>query len=120
MLLSTLKLELERVPDPARRPRPEEKLVVNKPNTRNNPGLNLSQACELYKRVDSARDNGVSNKVKLEEIEELVKLEPTCLTTRCKPEFEVNYPERLDTQKLELIPPLFKTSKKHNSRNIPF
>ena len=50
----------ERVPDPARRPGPEEKLVVNEPKTRFYPGPNFSQARELYSWLDWARDNVVN------------------------------------------------------------
>ena len=32
-MTALMNVELERVPDPDRRPRPKEKLVVNKPNT---------------------------------------------------------------------------------------
>ena len=39
-------LELEWVPDPSRRPRPEEKLTVNQTSTYYYPGLNLQKARE--------------------------------------------------------------------------
>ena len=39
-----LHLELEQVPDPARRPGPDEKLSVNKPNTRYYSGSNLDKS----------------------------------------------------------------------------
>ena len=48
-------VELERAPDPALRPGPEEKLVVNKPNTLYYPGPNLSQARELFCRLNRAQ-----------------------------------------------------------------
>ena len=57
------KLELERVPDPAQRPGPEEKLAVNKLNTRYYPGPNLIQAHELLSRLDRARDRVVNTRL---------------------------------------------------------
>ena len=48
-------VELEQVPDPARRPGPEEKLTVNKPNTRYYLGSNLGKTRELFVRLDRAR-----------------------------------------------------------------
>ena len=47
-LASILQIELERVTDTAQRPGPEEKLVINKPNTQYYPGQNLSQARQAY------------------------------------------------------------------------
>ena len=49
------KLELEWIPDQARRPGPEEQLAVNKSNTRYYPGPNLWQARELFDRLNKAR-----------------------------------------------------------------
>ena len=49
------KLELEWVPDPAKRPRPKEKLAGNKPNTQNYLGPNLGQARELFDKLDKTR-----------------------------------------------------------------
>ena len=49
-------VELERLPDPTRRQGPEEKLAVNKPNTRYYPGPNLGQARELFDKRDKARE----------------------------------------------------------------
>ena len=40
--------ELEWVPELARRPGPKEKLAVNKPNTRCDPGPNLGKAHQLF------------------------------------------------------------------------
>ena len=57
-------IELERVTDPARRPGPEEKLVINKLNTQHYSGPNLSQACELFSRTNSAREHAVSTMLK--------------------------------------------------------
>ena len=54
--LNLLCLELERVPEPAWSPGPEEKLALNKPNTRHYPGPNLGQACELFDKLDKARE----------------------------------------------------------------
>ena len=48
-------LELEWVPDPARRSRPDEKLAVNKSNTRYNPDPNLGHARELYIKMNRAQ-----------------------------------------------------------------
>ena len=49
-------LELERVLDPARRPGPEEKLTVNKPNTQYYPGPILGQARELFDKLDKSKE----------------------------------------------------------------
>ena len=48
-------LELERIPDPARRPGPDEKLIVNEHNTPYYPDPNLGQAREIYGRLDKAQ-----------------------------------------------------------------
>ena len=56
--LEPFEIKLDRVPDLAQRPGPEEKLEVIISNTQYYPGLNLSQACKLFKRLDYARDNG--------------------------------------------------------------
>ena len=100
-----LNLELEWVPDPARRPGPEEKLVVNKPNTRYCPGPNLGQARELFSWLHWSRDTvvyaGLEKSSKI--FWELVKLEPTYITTRRELELNVSFPERLVTQKVELV-----------------
>ena len=48
-----LSVELEREPDPGQRLGPEEKLVENKPNTRYYPGPNLSQARDLFGRLEA-------------------------------------------------------------------
>ena len=50
-------VELEWVPDPAQSLRPEEKVSVNKPNTRYHPGSNLGKARELFDRLDRAQKN---------------------------------------------------------------
>jgi hypothetical protein len=44
-------LELERVPDPARRPGPIEKLALNKARSRYYPGTNLDKAREPLARL---------------------------------------------------------------------
>ena len=50
-----LPLEEEQVPNPTRRPGPEEKLAVNNPNAQYYPGSNLSKTCELFGRLDRAQ-----------------------------------------------------------------
>ena len=50
-------LELERVPDPARRPGPDEKLAENEPKFLYYPGPNLGQARKIYGRLDRTRKN---------------------------------------------------------------
>ena len=52
-----LVVELERVPDPAQRPGPEEKVAVDKSNTRYYPGPNLGHVRELYTELDKARES---------------------------------------------------------------
>ena len=54
LAVTHLEIELERVPDPARRPGPEEKLAVNKTNTWYYLGPNLGQAGELFGKLDRA------------------------------------------------------------------
>ena len=51
-----MKVELERVPDPARRHGPGEKLVVNKPNTQYYLPPNFDQAHELFDKLYEARE----------------------------------------------------------------
>ena len=48
-------VELEQVPILAKTPWSEEKLAVNKPNTRYYPGPNLGRARELFDKLDKAR-----------------------------------------------------------------
>ena len=91
-------LELERVPDLAWRP--EEKLVVNKPNTRYYPGPNVSQARELFAgSIGLQIMLYIVGSSKAQIFWELVKHELTYLTTQSKLELDVSYPEGLVTQK---------------------
>ena len=53
---SYIQLELERVPNPARRPGPEEKLAINKPKTHYYLGQNLGQPRELFDKLDKVRE----------------------------------------------------------------
>ena len=95
------RLKLERVPDPARSPEPEEKLTVNKPNTLYYPGPNLGRARELFWQ---AAQGSIERRVywaseKLEEFQGLVKLEPNFPTTRPKLGLKDRYTEELATRK---------------------
>ena len=54
MLTSIEDQLLERVPNAGQRPRPEEKLVLNKTSTRYYPGLNFGKACEPSAGLDKA------------------------------------------------------------------
>ena len=46
-----LEVELEQVPDPTRRPEPEEKLAISKPNTQCYPGSDLGKTRERDDRL---------------------------------------------------------------------
>ena len=58
-------LRLERVPDPARGLRSEEKLVLKGPNILFYPGPNLGKTCELFGRLDRAQKNVGHTRFKL-------------------------------------------------------
>ena len=66
------------------------KLVVNKLHTQF-----LGKACELFVRLDRARNKRYWAQVKLEEIQEPDRLEQTFQTTHQKPKLEVRYQKKL-------------------------
>ena len=69
MILFTTRAGTGARPGPARRPRPEQKLAINKPNTQYHPGSNLGKTRELFVRLDRARktDGYTEAQVKLED-----------------------------------------------------
>ena len=93
-----LEVELEQVPDPTRRPEPEEKLAISEPNTKCYPGSDLGKTRELDDRLYMAWKNVVYTlcyaRAKLEEILEPDRLEPPFLTTWHKPKHKVSYPKQ--------------------------
>ena len=58
----TVQIELERPPDLAQRPGPEEKLVVNKPNTGYYRGPNRGQARKFFDMNEGFSSHGKSSK----------------------------------------------------------
>ena len=92
-----LKLELERVPDPAGRTGPEDKVTLNKLETRYYPGSNLGKASKLSGRLDGAHKN--VGFPWLEDFLKSDKLEPSIIATLLKPNIDAKYPKQLKAQK---------------------
>ena len=82
----------------ARRPRPEEKLAVNKPNTRYYLAPNLGKPCELFARLD--RCTRLKASVNVKEFQEPDRLEQTFRTTWHKPELKVRNSKKAQSPKL--------------------